>query len=178
MKIRSGYVLCAAVWMLAAVARGGDADMDVTTQAKKIEDQVTGQKTDEVSKTQKWGYSVTVENKTFHPLDNLEVKYMIFYKHEQLGIKGPPFKKHVNGTYTIKEVAPNDTTSFDTDAVELTRAALLGPVGGYTYFLNGAKPKVEDSLSGIWIRIYQNGTLFKEYANPSDLTEKEQWGFE
>ncbi len=175
MKIRYGHAICAAMCLLAQVARAGDADADVSTEPKKIADKVTGQQTDAVSKTQKWGYSVTVENKTFKPLTNLEVKYMIFYKHEQLGIKAPPRKQHSSGSFTIPSVAANDKVSFDTTPVELTKAVLLGPVGGYSYFANGAKPSAQDSLTGIWVRIYQNGTLFKEFANPSDLIDKEQW---
>lgn len=175
MKIHYGHAVCVAVWMLALAARAGDGDLDVSCQPKKIEDKVTAQKSDEVSKTQKWGYSITVENKTFKPLDDLEVKYIIFYRHEYLGIKGPPQKKQASGSYTIKEVASNDKVTFDTDPVELTKASLLGPVGGYSYFTNGAKPSAEDSLTGIWIRIYQNGNLFTEFAKPSDLTDREKW---
>jgi hypothetical protein len=175
MKPRYAFAIRTAVWMLALVARAGDADVDVSCQPKKIEDRVTGRQFNEESKTQKWGYSVTVENKTFKPLAQLEVKYIIFYKHEQLGIKGPPQKKQISGSHTISEVPSNDKVSFDTDAVELTKAALLSSLGGYTYFANGAKLKTDDSLTGIWIRIYQNGALFTEFANPSELPDREKW---
>ncbi len=175
MRIRVGHVICAVACILAHTARAGDEDLDVSSQPKKIEDKITGQHSEEVSKTEKWGYSVTVENNTFQPLTNLEVKYMIFYKKEELGVKGPPRKRHDDGTYGIPLVAANDKVTFDTGSVELTKSTLLGPVGGYSYFSNGAKPSAQDSLTGVWIRIYQNGQLFKEYANPSDIMQKEQW---
>jgi len=66
-------------------------------------------------------------------------------------------------------------TSFDTDSVALTKASLLGPPGGYTYFVNGAKPTAADTLTGLWVRVYQNGNLFAEYSYPSGLSSSETW---
>jgi hypothetical protein len=176
MKLFPGVVFCAAVFALGQVARAGDADVTVSCQPKKFENKVTaGKPSDEVKKTQMWGYSVTVENKTFKPMTDLEVKYIIFSKRQQLGMKGPGRKQHDSGSYTIKEIAPNDKVTFDTDSIALTKAMLIGQSGGYSYFTNGAKPKAEDSLTGLWIRIYQNGNLFTEFANPAELTSKETW---
>jgi hypothetical protein len=116
-----------------------------------------------------------VENQGFKNLANLQVKYIIFYKHEQLGIKGPPQKKTKSGTYSIPEIDSLGKTSFDTDSVTLTKASLVGPMGGYSYFTNGAKPTAADTLTGVWVRIYQNGALLTEYTYPADLASVETW---
>jgi hypothetical protein len=34
-----------------------------------------------------WVYDVTIENKTFKELTNLDLKYVIFFKKEKLGVK-------------------------------------------------------------------------------------------
>jgi len=176
MNIRHGFALYAAVMVMAQVVRAGDADLDITCQPRKFEDKiVAGKPSDEISKTQKWGYVVTVENKTFKPMADMEVKYIIFSKHEHLGIKGPARKQQDAGNYTIQQIAPNDKVTFNTSSVELTKTALVGAGSTYYYFPNGAKPKAEDSLTGLWIRIYQNGTLFTEFANPPSLTSREKW---
>jgi len=176
MKLRFNIALCLAVSVLMQSARANDADVEITSQPKRIETQPTaGPHPDEVSKTQKWGYAVTLENKTFKPIQNLEVRYIVFYKHEQLGIKAPPQKKQLSGTYPIDKIDSLGKVSFDTSPVVLTKALLIGEVGSYTYFTNGAKPKAEDSLTGIWIRVYRNGSLFAEHAQPSELTSREKW---
>jgi hypothetical protein len=51
----------------------------------------------------------------------------------------------------------------------------MGASGSYTYFLNGANPKAEDSLAGIWVRMYQNGKIVGEFTKPSNLASKEKW---
>jgi len=174
--MKLSFAIYAAVFALAQVARAGDADLNINCEPKKFETEIVpGHVSSEVAKTQKWGYVVTVENKTFKPLNDMEVKYIIFSKHEKLGVKGPARKQHDTGTYTIKQVAANDKVTFNTSSVALTKASLVGAGGTLYYFSNGAKPRAEDSLTGLWIRIYQNGTLFAEFANPSGLTTSEQW---
>jgi hypothetical protein len=174
--MKCSFAICAAVFVLAQVARAGDADLNINCEPKRFENEVVpGHISNEVAKTQKWGYTVTVENKTFKPLNDMEVKYIIFSKHEKLGVKGPAHKQHDTGTYTIKQIAANDKATFNTSTVELTKATLVGSGNTYYYFANGAKPKAQDSLTGLWIRIYQNGTLFAEFANPAVLTTNEQW---
>jgi hypothetical protein len=94
MKNRSVYLLCAALFLWAQAARAADSDLSFTCEKKKFDDRATVQaRADESLQTDKWGYNVTVENQGFTNLSNLQVKYIIFYKHEQLGVKGPPRKE-------------------------------------------------------------------------------------
>jgi len=179
MKMRLGFVLWFALSIFAIVARAGDSDLTITTQPKHVPGTAapataTGASA-EVKKVQEWAYTVTLENSTFKDMSNLDVRYMIFYKQEKLGEKGAPIKQHKYGTNTINTLAAGANTSFDTDSVTLTKAALLGPPGGFEYYANGARSKAEDSLTGIWVRVYQNGAVFAEYANPPSLTSREQW---
>jgi hypothetical protein len=178
MKTQSAPLLCVAMFLLVHFARAGDSDLNITCVKKRFE--ATGSAasrpgSEEESKTEQWGYKVSIENQAFKNLSNLEVKYAIFYKREQLGIKGPPRKQTQTGTYTIASIDSLASTSFDTTSVKLTKSTLVGPVGGYSYFANGAKPTANDSLAGLWVRVYQNGALFAEYAYPAGLTSTETW---
>ena len=178
MKMRSGFVLCAAMVLLMQVARAGDSDVTITTEKKRFENKAgpgSQPGSEETTKTEQWGYSVTVENQTFKALTNLQVKYIIFYKHEQLGIKAPPRKETKSGASTIAQLDSLGKTSFDTDSVTLSKTSLNGPAGGYTYFANGAKSTAADTLSGVWVRIYQDGSLFAVYSYPAGLTTTEKW---
>jgi len=180
MKTRWGFILFAAVIFIVQFAHAADSDVTISVEKKRFE-HTPGSgiqpKSDEAKKTDSWGYTVTIENQTFTKLQNLQVKYIIFYKHEELGVKAPAHKETKSGSYSLTSVDSIGKTSFDTDAVKLTRASLIGNTpGGYTYFVNGAKPTAEDTLTGIWIRIYnKDGNLFAEYAYPAGLSSTEQW---
>ena len=117
-----------------------------------------------------WIYEVTVENKTFKELDNLEVKYVIFFKQEQLGVKTAPTPRTQTGTSNIASLRSHEKTAFHTDPVELKKSNLVGN----WHYTSGAKPNAHDTLVGIAIRVFQNGQQIAEYANPSNLA-REKW---
>ena len=156
MKIRCAPAICAVLCVLVHLARAADTDVNITCEKKRLalKHLSNPQYFQVAEKTEQWGYSISVENRTFKPLANLQVKYIIFYKHSELGVKGPPRKLNKGGVHEIPSVESLAKASFDTDPVTLTKASLVGPEGGYTYFANGAKPTVADTLSGVWVRIY------------------------
>lgn len=120
--------------------------------------------------TEHWNYEVTVENTSFQPMAATEVRYMIFYKTEELGSKEPAKQEHQSGAFSVDALAPHAKKVFTTNTVELRKSHLTGQ----WYFSGGERIKAEDTLTGIWVRVYQNGQVAGEYANPSLLT-KEQW---
>jgi hypothetical protein len=177
MKTRCGLVVLAALFAWLHLARAGDSDVNITCEKKKMElpGASGGAHSDYTKKSEQWGYTVSVENQGFTDLGALQVKYIIYYKHEELGVKGPAQKKTKTGTYSIDKIASLGKTSFDTDSVTLSKSALVGPMGGYSYFGNGAKSSVADTLAGLWVRIYKDGNLFAEYSYPAGLTSSETW---
>ena len=179
MKLRGGMALCALFWIMTQAARAGDADVTITSTPKHLEDAAAtgagGKEQYELKKSETMGYEITVENLTFKPIEKVEVKYIVFYKQEKLGQKGPAVKAHKSGSAPLDAIAPHAKESVQTTGVVLTKSALLGDPGSYMYFPNGAKPKAADSLTGIWVRIYKDGNVFAEYANPPSIAEHEQW---
>jgi len=186
MKIRSISLPVAVLCLLLRTSFAGSSDLEITCVSKKFDEKAfaEGRKLHDVngadiggiaSKQEHWGYAVSFENKSFQPIAEMEVKYMIFFKQEQLGSKSPGRVQHQSGTFTVSAIPPHSKQAAETDAVQLKQAYLTGPAGGYTYYENGAKSKVADSLIGIWIRVYQNGTLFAEFAKPSALMTREKW---
>jgi len=166
--------LLAALFGLTPVAHAGNSDVDITCTAKKTDDGDAGGDKNEggvSSSSEKWGYAVTIENKAFNALTNLEVKYVIFYKQEQIGSKGAARVQRLSGSNTINTILPHEKGSFTSDSVELKKSVL----NGNYIFSNGGKPKSEDTLTGIWIRIYQNGNLFAEFIKPPSLSNKEKF---
>jgi len=170
MKLPLASTLCALL-LLPPAARATDADVDITGVARKFANKGTRQQSEIIDKSQDWGYTVTVENKTFGPLSGLEVKYVIFCKREEIGKKGPGHTEHTSGSYTINSIPPNDKVTFDTKSINLTMSA----VADFYYYPDGGKIKAQDALTGLWVRIYKNGTLFAEFAKPSGISSKENW---
>jgi hypothetical protein len=111
-----------------------------------------------------------VENSSFKPMMQIDVRYMIFYKTEELGSKAPAQQKHQSGSFSIDALAPHQKKIFTSNSVELNKSHLTG----HWYYSGGERIKAEDTLTGIWVRVYQGGQVIGEYANPSFLS-KEQW---
>lgn len=149
----------------------GNSDVEIHCAPKKVDEQVRKASDGGANVTKEhWVYEVTVENKTFKDLPNLDAKYAIFLKQEQLGTKAAPSARHQNGSFSIPALKSHEKKSFTTDPVELSKSNL---VGNWIY-TSGAKPNAQDTLVGLAIRVYQNGQQFADYANPSTLS-KEKW---
>jgi hypothetical protein len=70
----------------------------------------------------------------------------------------------------IDALMPHQKKTFTTNSVELNKSHLTG----HWYYSGGERIKAEDTLTGIWVRVYQSGQVIGEYANPSFLST-EQW---
>src|SRR5437764_11170165 len=107
----------------------GASDLDIafTTLAKKVEGESnSGNESGGVMESkEKWGYEFTIENKTFKDFTNLDVKYIVFYRQEQLGTKTAAQTKHKNGSKPVPVVKSHDKVTLNTDAIELKKSHLV-----------------------------------------------------
>jgi hypothetical protein len=161
----------AVVGLFCTNAWSGSMDLEIHCVAKRTDQNVKQASDGGAAVTKEhWVYEVTIENKTFRPLSDLELKYLIFLTKEKLGVKAGAASNRQNGSVTVGSLQPHEKKTVTTEAVELSKAHL---VGNWIYS-SGAKPNANDSLVGVWVRVMQNGQQFAEYANPSTLL-KEQW---
>jgi hypothetical protein len=151
--------------------RGSDSDVEIHCVPKRVDQDVkqAGDGGAAVTK-EHWIYEVTIENKTFKPLSDLELKYVIFFTKEHLGTKANAASSRQNGSWSIGSLQSHEKRTVTTEPVELAKAHL---VGNWRYS-SGAKPNANDALVGLRVRLMQNGQQFAEYANPSTLL-KESW---
>jgi hypothetical protein len=161
----------ASALLAAGVALAAGTDVDIHVVAKKVDATPPHNESERrtVSK-EHWNYEVSVENASFKPMAVIDVRYMIFYKTEELGSKAPAQQRHQSGSFSIDALPPHGKKLFSTSAVELNKSHLIG----YWHYAGGERIKAEDALAGIWVRVYQGAQLMGEYANPSTLS-KEQW---
>jgi hypothetical protein len=99
------------------------------------------------------------------------VKYVIFFKQEKLGEKiAPAQQQRRSGSISLGSLRAHEKKSVTTDPVELKKSNL----GGDWYYPGNERQKAQDSLAGLWVRVYQGGQIVTEYANPSILM-REKW---
>jgi hypothetical protein len=158
---------------MTAVVLAAMSDVEIHCSPKRVDAGAPKNEADNTRTVSKehWDYEVSVENKTFKPLAGVEVKYVIFYKTEELGSKAEAKTERAPGIYKMGDLRPHETKSFTTNPVELNKSHLTG----HWYFSGGERIKAEDTLAGVWFRVYQNGQQVGEYANPSTLITQQKW---
>jgi len=158
-------VLLTAVWST-NVAIACNFDVEIHCFPKRIDQSVRTASDGGVNQTrERWVYDLTIENKTFKELTNVDLKYVIFFKQEQLGVKAAATPRQQSGSFSIDDLKPHEKKSFSTNPVELNKSNLVG----HWHYESGAKPNAQDTLVGLAMRVYQGGQQFAEFANPSTL---------
>ena len=148
------------------VAIAGNFDLEIHCFPKQVDQTVQRASDGGANKTKEhWIYDVTIENKTFKELGNLDLKYVVFFTQERLGVKADPTKRQQSGSLSIDLLKSHEKKSFSTNPVELNKSNLVG----HWHYESGAKPNAQDTLVGLAVRVYQDGQLFAEFANPSTL---------
>jgi hypothetical protein len=164
-------VVVMSFFLFAAQSIAGNSDLEIHCVPKRV-DQTMKKASDggaNVTK-ERWAYDVSIENKTFNDITNLDVQYVTFLNREKLGVKAAPTVEREKGSFSIDILKPHQKKTFTTNSVELSKSNL---VGNWIYS-SGAKPNAQDTLVGVAIRIYQGGQTFAEFANPPNLA-REKW---
>lgn len=122
--------------------------------------------------TQQWVGEIKVENLTFKPSVEVEAKYILFVKRQRLGAKpGTDEIEKVRGTAKVPSLNGREKHLFSTPEVTLHSVVLDG---GY-YLKEGGATSAADSVSGVWIKLFKDGKVVGEYANPESVKTKYKW---
>lgn len=146
-------------------------DVQITAAKKKLDEQKSRSGGPVTVTTKEIVYNVTVQNKRFKMMPEIQVKYMIFLSDEQGGSTDKAVSSSHRGSETLKNLASNASVSFETKPFKLTTEELDG---GY-YYVSGATGRARDKVNGIWIRAYAEGKIIGEYANPTTVSKKNDW---
>ena len=148
------------------VAIAGNFDVEIHCVARRLDQTVKKASDGGANETKEhWVYDVTIENKTFKELSDLDLKYVVFFTQERLGVKADPTKRQQSGSFSIDSLKSHEKKSFSTNPVEPNKSNLVG----HWHYESGAKPNAQDTLVGLAVRVYQGGQQFAEFANPSTL---------
>ena len=153
-----------------ATGRGAPNDFDVKIESKRLgkDKQRTG--IEKVS-TEQWVYNVTIENRAPKDFADLEVKYIVFTSDAKPGSNEAPKLIRKSGSKPVALIKSRAKTNFTTEPIELVKTQLAG---GVTYG-SGARPRSNDALEGMWLRIYKGDELVAEIVRPTSLATKESW---
>jgi hypothetical protein len=154
---------------LALYARGASTDFDIKVEPKCLTKDRSSTNIEKISREQ-WAYNVIVENKSANDHTALEVKYILFANDVTPGSKAPPKIVRKNGSTTI-DIKSREKKAFVTEPMDITKSQL---VGGTTWG-SGARPRSNETLEGIWLRIYKGSELISETVRPPTLATRQTW---
>jgi hypothetical protein len=156
--------------ILATSALGQLADVHLVASPKKLDEQKSRQGNLTIT-TKEVAYTVTVENRTFKAIDELQIKYMIFYLDPKPGNSGKALEVSHKGKEILTNFAANRTATFETSSLKLIKEELDS---GWHYS-GGVSGRSKDRVTGVWIRAYSNGEIVGEYSNPTTIAGKREW---
>lgn len=121
---------------------------------------------------EKWGYNVTLTNKTSRPLDNLRAEYRLFAtvdnihkKDDEEGLKKKAYQSPVETIPALGRI------TFRTETVSAFKTKYNGNIVSAKTGDNNSR----ETLHGIWIRLYRGNELVYESAMPEKLRSTEKW---
>jgi len=120
---------------------------------------------------EKWGYAVTVSNRTPQPIQNLRAEYRLFATVDSVHVKEKQGLKKKSFQNAIETVPELGKTAFRTETISAIKTK---------YNANIVSAKTGDTSSretlfGIWIRIYREDAIIYEAAMPESLRTTEKW---
>lgn len=123
-------------------------------------------------KTDKWGYEVSIENKSRVNLEGLEMSYRIYVDPEasaKIGFDTPP--KFYGARTKVASVADGASVVVTTGSVPLTELELDSDY----VFKDGSRNDLEDKLEGIWIKIWHGDKKVAEFKSNKSTVKKAKW---
>jgi hypothetical protein len=121
---------------------------------------------------QTWSGEVKIENIGRLPSGPLQCKYILYVKRQDLGGKlGEDKVEEVTGEFEVSPLKRGGSFSASTSEVKLLQKSVAP---GY-YIKGGGLTKSNDSVWGVWVKVFSGGSQVAEFMNPLSLKAKFQW---
>lgn len=169
MKVLAQWIVIVLLTVTNGVA--GPNDIQFTVTRKKLDEQRKREGGNQTVTTKEIAYKVTVQNKSFKEVKDVEVKYMVFYDDAKEASTEKAREASFTGRQSIPMLQGNQSETFDTNPLKLTTTELDG---GW-YYANGGGNRAKDRVIGVWFRAYSNGEMIGEYVNPTSLAKRQVW---
>jgi len=114
-----------------------------------------------ITTDESWGFSITVSNQSLNTIDGLRAEYVLFTGG---GPKSSPSPGRP-ATLQVGTLKSRGQAILKTNTVNFTK----------TNWSDESSPGLGSQLHGVWVRIYRNDLLLKEYSSPETLQSTQQW---
>src|SRR6516162_2988393 len=146
-----------AAFVLSQLCYAGNSDVEIHVTPKKQTSTATSSNSGIFQgDKEQWAYEITIENKTFKDLANVDVTYQVFFSRENIGEKAVPKAERLKGSITVPVLRSHEKQTIKTDMVLLKNVQLIGDY----YYPSGARAAAHDSLNGLWVRVMLGGQQF------------------
>ena len=166
-------VLFAVIFSAASLCADSGYSFAITNAARKIGAEKEAKKGVSLAK-EEWVYDITIENKSFKDVQNVEIKYIIFEKPQNASDVAKTKHEMVRkqGEKTVPAIKNLEKITFATESIERSSIQLKP---GYVWKSGSGKRQSKDAMSGLWIRIYVNGQQVTEFMDPTTLSADQKW---
>ena len=171
MKATSVYRVFVLLLAISAGAVAQFHDVQISASPRKLDEQKNRQGGNVTVTTKEIVYKVTLENRSFKAVPQLQVKYMIFYADPKPDSNEKPVEAYQTGSEPLADLASNRSATFETKPLKLSKEELDA---GW-YWVGSGKSRFKDRVTGVWIRAYSNGNIVGEYSNPTTVSKKREW---
>ncbi len=123
---------------------------------------------------EQWGYSVNLLNRTGKVLNGMHVDYILFVKPDLEPGKSSTIVplKQKPGSKKFDTVGAFESANFRTDPIIVYKQQLKA---GYVWTKTGNSIAMEDTLYGVWLRVYVGDQMVTEAYSPATLSQTEKW---
>ena len=121
---------------------------------------------------EKWGYTVSMYNRTNAALTGLRAEYMLFATMDDVHTEGKKEGlRRTTSRAALPDVPSFGRAEFRTDTVSTFTMKYKGNIRS----ANTGDRKSRESLAGVWIKIYRGDELIYEASLPDGLRKTERW---
>jgi hypothetical protein len=120
---------------------------------------------------EKWGYAVTVSNRTPQPIGKLRAEYRLFATVDSVHVKEKQGLKKKAFETAIETVPELGKITFRTETI----SAIKTKYNGNIVSAKTGDTSSRETLVGVWMRIYREDALVYEAAMPDSLRMTEKW---
>ena len=120
---------------------------------------------------EKCGYSVTIQNKTSAPLENLRIEYRLFATVDSVHVKEKQGLKKKSYGSNVEAIPSLGKTVFRTETISAYKMKYNGNIVS----AKTGDSSSRETLTGIWLRLYRGKELVSEVSTPATLMSTETW---
>lgn len=170
--MRTFLALIACLLVLAVADAAAMDDIQMLPTRIKLDDSKKREKGNTTVESKDIAYCVKVTSRSFKEVNDVTIKYNIFYAVADFGSTAEPDVKVSTGSHSFPSLITNKPVEFETDAIKLEKASL----DGNWFFSSGASGQARDKVVGVWLKAFDStGKQIGEYTNPSTVSKKQKW---